>query len=250
MIANRLKIRFGINTLLELIRFDSNLIFLERQSIYRQIPNVLLAKLIENQDLYFNSNVFSNKNICVGLNKWIAVKKLNSMLIRNLISNNHDENIDSNFVNIKKITMNTQLRDFQFKLLHGIINTRHKLFKFKYVDNQNCLTCLENNILVKDDIMHSLVACPVSAQTWINFATFYNNKLGLTMDIDPQEILSFFRLIPKNKIVNETAIHIKKLLHKPMSIRKVISLEQIEKIHENLMKLINCINSMKINKKF
>jgi len=248
-IAVRLKRNSNIETLIDLIKSNFNNIFLEKRSVFNQIPRSILPNLIENIDRYANSNVNFSKQICIGYNKWISFNKLNTLLFRNLMSNNHDEIPNKSFINIKKITMNPQYRDFQFKLMHGIINTRDKLFKFKFTENNYCLTCAENNVLIKDDIAHSLFECTVAVETWVCFKSVFQTKLALTLDITLRGVIDGFDIGPKYKIVNETAIQVKKLLHKPMSIRKIINNQQIEKIFDNLYKLSCYYKSMKINEK-
>jgi len=122
------------------------------------------------------------------------------------------------------------------------------LFKFKYIDINNCLTCAEENVVVIDDINHSLVNCPVSVLSWQHFCDFFHDKFQAVLQLDPDQILFGFDTGNKknNKIINETAIQIKNFLHKPMSIRKVISYNQIENVYNSLVKISDACKYMKI----
>jgi len=86
--------------------------------------------------------------------------------------------------------------------------------------------------------------------TWNNFSSFIRDKIGLTVEINPNDVINYFDVGPKNKLINETSIQRKKLLHKPMSSRKIVSINKIEKIYNNLRKLEYELRLNKSNKKY
>jgi len=87
----------------------------------------------------------------------------------------------------------------------------------------------------------------VAVETWRNFESVVLLKFGVNLDINEQSIIDGFDVKPK--IINEIAIHIKKSLHKPMSIRNVVSSNQINSLFNLYEKISNSIKIIKVNKK-
>jgi len=200
--------------------------------------------------LRINPNRYDNSHkdtlVCIGINNWINFDKLKALHLHNL--SNPNLLFDSNFASLRKTTINTQYRDFQFKIMHGITSTRHKLYKFKYIPDNYCIFCNEQlNEAIKDDIFHSFFACPASHDTWLNSRAVINEKTSVLITIENNfiDIIYGFKNVPN--IVNELAISIKKLLHKPMSCRKVINVVLISKMYDDLIQIRNSVAFMKIN---
>ena len=60
------------------------------------------------------------------------------------------------------VTLDTNLRVFQYKLLNRIIFTNDKLFKFKLLDSPSC-TCCETN---EESLEHLLFSCKITEFFW------------------------------------------------------------------------------------
>jgi len=241
-IANRLQNVFGINTIIELLRDDNANLFLEKNSIMSQLPTYIKTCLVGNVIKYEAETRGHDPNIlCCGLNHWVNYKKLKALDITNLkrlvsgVLNGNDVNY---FLHNKYTTKNVRIRDFQFKLLHGITSTRSKLFKFKYIPDEWCLKCLDAGLTVKDNIAHSFYNCPASTLTWIEFEKVCKDKYNVEINLNLENCIKSF--CTSNKIIDEASIHIKKLLHCPMSIRKIIKRDQILKIFESIEKIKKC----------
>jgi len=222
---------------------NSQNIFLEKQSIIRQIDNKLKNLLMRNPNRYDTTH--NNKLVCVNVNCWVNYSKLKTMNI-NILRIKPGE-ISKPFIYLRKFTQNTQLRDFQFKLLHGIIPTRDKLLKYKYIPNNHCISCEEGGVLVRDDVTHSFISCPGATATWSNVKVSVKEILNIDINLSDVEIIEGFKT--HSKIVNELAIQIKKLLHKPMTSRKIISIVSVNKIINDLQNIDKCLENMKINTK-
>jgi len=106
---------------------------------------------------------------------------------------------------------------------------------------------MESDLAIKDDIEHTMLGCPASLETWRNFESAILARFNCNITIDLQSIVHGFKVKPK--IINEVAIHLKKLLHRPMSIRKVITRNQISSYFDNYVKINNVLNYIKVNKK-
>jgi len=163
------------------------------------------------------------------------------------LSRNSLDEANRSFINLRKHTQNSHLRDFQFKLLHGIISTRDKLFKYKYITDNHCLTCLESDIVVKDDITHTLIGCPVSRSSWSNFSDFLLHNLNVQVEVDIRSLTEGFDVVPIT--INEIVIQIKKILHKPMSIRRIVTIDQIESLFKTQETLQSSLKQIKLSRK-
>jgi len=109
---------------------------------------------------------------------------------------------------------------------------------------------MENQgIQIKDDFLHSFTSCPASIETWRNFQSVINEKINVLINFDnnTNEIINGFN--NQSAVVNELAIMVKKLLHKPMTPRKVINVPIISKLYDDLVLISKSIYVMKINLK-
>jgi exonuclease III len=78
-----------------------------------------------------------------------------------------------------KITRETKLQTFQYKIIHRLIACRKKLFDWKIVDHPTCLFCSE-----LDDLRHFFLLCVKTDQFWNSFFAWWNN-LG-DIEISPE----------------------------------------------------------------
>ncbi len=69
-----------------------------------------------------------------------------------------------------KITRETKLQSFQFKIIHRLITCQKKLHEMKIVDSDICLYCAE-----KDDLKHFFLYCNKSHSFWNSFFKWWNN---------------------------------------------------------------------------
>ena len=81
--------------------------------------------------------------------------------------------IENIFLRLRWCTLNSRLREFQFKLLYGIVYTNHHLFRFKFVSDNLCSFCGKEDETYK----HIFYTC-VHAQT------IWENCNSLMEDVD------------------------------------------------------------------
>jgi len=248
-IANRLKNVFGINNLVELLSSNNQNIYLEKASIIRQIPEIIKNSLSNNLAKYQNEILNINLNlICKGLNSWTNYKLFKTFDIEYLRSGlKVTPELDNFFIINRLTTKNVMIRDFQFKVLHNILNTRSMLFKFKFVPDEWCLSCLEAGVQVRDNISHSLYNCPMSSESWINFETICKNDYNVNIELNLDNCIKSFN--SHDKLIDEVSIHIKKILHKPVTTRRAVSCEQIKKLFENVNKINEYNRKIKLIKR-
>lgn len=186
--------------------------------------------LVTNDQLSFFKN-----NICELLQDRVKLR------VKNVFEKHNLESWGDIFSNIR-LLKDVRLRDFQYKTCTDILSLRSKLFKYKYVECPNCLYCLANNNAVVDDVFHSFWECPVVQETILNFAAAIRFKLGIDLNITKYDVICSSLLRIRNKkvcrVVNEVAIEVKKLLHSPVTIRKVVSYNLILDLIDTRYKII------------
>ena len=76
------------------------------------------------------------------------------------------KDIENAFRRPRKCTLNTysRLREFQFKLLHGIVYTNHHLFRFGFVQNNLCAYCNKED----ETYRHVYFECENASFIWNN----------------------------------------------------------------------------------
>jgi hypothetical protein len=79
-----------------------------------------------------------------------------------------------------KITRETKLQSFQYKLIHRIISCRKRLFNIKIVDDPACLFC-ESKI---DDLKHFMLSCPKAKSFWQSFFAWWNRLSEVKIPLD------------------------------------------------------------------
>lgn len=124
---------------------------LEKLSILNQIPVKLRALLIGKENKYNKeAELYQYNKICIGENRWLDFKLINSNILQKVFSNtkvNLTDSLAKIEVNIAseedawriyrlayKSTIDIRLKDFQYKLIMNILNTRSKLFTFGHAD--------------------------------------------------------------------------------------------------------------------
>ena len=100
------------------------------------------------------------------------------------------------FKNLYKITNNSKLRSFQFRILHSAIITNVQLEKWKLKSNNYCSFCKTG----KETVQHLLFGCEYVKQIWKWVVSKCNS-------ISPDQIVITEKSVMQNN-VNETPMHI------------------------------------------
>lgn len=174
--------------------------------------------------------------------------KYNKILEKDLlnkftISSNSDNII---FSAMRSNVSDVVLRDFQYKSAHNIIQTRCKIFKYKYIQDPYCLACIEAGDCIVDDQLHSFFECPNSIVSIKRFETNVKSILDLDICVNADSTFtSSIEFHNKNirrsmiRVITESYIEIKKRLHSPMSARRTLSDAEINKLIRERAKIHN-----------
>ena len=105
-------------------------------------------------------------------------------LIKGIVKWNNRLNLDIEvpiiFNNIYKLTNDTKLRCFQYKLLHNILPSNKLLYKMGIKQNNLCNFCL----VEEDSVQHYLWKCTYVQSFWESFSIW----LTLTFKIEAWEL--------------------------------------------------------------
>lgn len=90
--------------------------------------------------------------------------------------------IEKIFIRPRKCTLDSKLREFQFKLLHRIIYTNYHLYRFQFVQDDLCSYCQN----FQETYQHLFFECSKIKEMWVNCAQ--NLKLPILTDLTWKEI--------------------------------------------------------------
>ena len=107
------------------------------------------------------------------------------------------------------MTVETKIREFQYKLLNDIVYTNDKLFRFKMIESPLCAFCQKED----ESVEHLLFYCNITENFWLAFSswiikqnismetlTLINILFGVFDDNEDFVILNHLLLIAKSFI--------------------------------------------------
>ena len=117
--------------------------------------------------------------------------------------------IENIFTRPRWCTLNSNLREFQFKLLHGFVYTNFHLSKFGFIQNNLCSFCTRD----VETYHHIFYTCESAQSTWEKCSRIF--KCDLFQNLSWEEILFGIYLPDKGqgKLINHVIILIKYLLY-------------------------------------
>ena len=265
-IIRRLK-RFDFKTVLDVITRQNPVVFLELASIKNKIGmNMINALTHANQNNRLNEASVVWSSVCIDENKFENCKKssqfrflkvfnesigITKEQILNKLNLDPDQVLldDLNpFIKLRKTTGEIRLRDFQYKILMSTLVTRKKLCDFRIIDDPSCLSCVEVNEIVNDNIRHSFYECPTSRKTWENVKTVLLNSYEFQFEINEINcILGMQGRLKKVTEINELLIIIRKTMHAPVNKRKALTCNEISSIFESRGKVNRLLQVKKLN---
>ena len=78
---------------------------------------------------------------------------------------------------------NNKLRQFSFRILHRIIMTKKKLFKFRLVENEVCSLYLQ-----PDSIEHTFLDCTVTTAFYLKATSWFNHENDTDITLSNEQI--------------------------------------------------------------
>ena len=143
-----------------------------------QEPDAIITKLQTSNNKTFIYGIYITRiqssiaNIC---QKWS--KKLNIIITETKLS--------ECFELIRKITTETKMQNFQFKILHRILTTNTYLKICGIQSDNSCSFCFNE----PESLEHLFVTCCHSKILWGKFKKWFETKTGTTVNLDAHAIL-------------------------------------------------------------
>jgi len=252
----------GISNLCSLITFHKNnpqgLAWLEIQQCLKAFPKLWVNLLIERDDWKLNS--FTNEVIFIGRSKWQNGAFISTRQIRLLLSKLsetpidkvdilHKHQLDESILNVPPNPFEVScigsafMKAFQYKILHRAYTTQSKLFLYKILESPICPFCEERD----DNFEHALYKCEMSKQTWSNFQSWLDRyDIPVQLQIS-NIILGINEKSPYGLILNTIIIRIKQILISPKENRRLLTIEELENIVIDQMRIERVGCSYKAN---
>lgn len=98
-----------------------------------------------------------------------------------------------------RTTLDSKLREFQYKILNNIVFTNDKLFRFGLSRSPNCTFCSEES----ESLEHLLLRCKVSSKFWKEVLSWLkDNNIGTESFTETSLFLGFFEETEDFFIIN------------------------------------------------
>ncbi len=97
------------------------------------------------------------------------------------------ENLNDVFSSIYMTTKNTQLQNFQFKLIHRILQTNVFLYKCKRKETELCSFCFE----VKEKFLHLFWECNIVKNFWLSISSKLKN-FAVNLELNGKKVILGF----------------------------------------------------------
>ena len=146
----------------------------------------------------------------------VAVNSYNNWV--KVIGNLNLEVFLNSFPNIYKLTNITQLRDFQYRLLHKRLLSNKELYKWKIKRSLQCNFCTE-----QDSIEHTLYYCENIQQNWQRWEKEINDLFGIRIKVDIEMILLNNFVGRAGHIINLMGLVLKQLTYHFKCLNKTIT---------------------------
>ena len=173
-------------------------------------------------------------------------KKRSQLYFENLFQN---KGIDWKHVYLlpRRVTVDTNLRIFQYKILNNVLYLNEKLFRFKKISCPLCSFCQSEN----ETPIHLFHGCIKTDLLWYKLQKFLKTKIDLFINTSQIAIFGFLNLENNSDIINHLLLVFKYYLYISRE-RKKMSFEVLKK---EIMKIYNiekriCLNNFKKTIKF
>ena len=174
---------------------------LQVMSLISAIPKIWKEKLKAHSEPMHDQKLGEIPRIKIG-QKFVVIQKItNKQIVNKLLKNTikpatsietwinlfpflETEDWNQIFLRTFKITKETYLQSFQYKILHRILNCNEKLYKWKIKPKDECDECGE-----VDSIEHHLFYCKISTKFWKQLKDWSICNLGFSIELTVCEVI-------------------------------------------------------------
>jgi len=228
-----------------------NFAWLQIIQCLRSFPKLWVELLTERNDWQLNS--YTNETINIGDSQWINGRYVITKQIRTFLSKQYTTPVDKVDIMHKysleldlsnpdsspenpfdiKIISSPYLQSLHYKILHKAYTTRAKLYRYGKLDSPICPFCEDQD----DGIDHALYKCDLAKYTWDNFQRWLD-KYNIPFKIQVVNIIMGVKeSIPFGPLLNTILLLIKRILVSPAESRRALSLQEIENIVKDQLRV-------------
>ena len=170
-------------------------------------------------------------------------------------SQTYFENLFSNFKPDRKsicllprrVTLDTNLRMFQYKLLNNALYLNNMLFRFKKVDSPLCSYCNEE----EQTPLHLFHSCLKTKQLWNRLRQYFSQFINIPLSTPQSSILEIFDNNQHSELINHLLLIFKFYIYstrntKQLNFNNLITIKKIKEIEKEL----TSSNKLKLLKKW
>jgi hypothetical protein len=177
-------------------KFGVRCTFLDYAGVLAAIPKLWKSKILGNspmdgepfKSLVDSDTILSTKKARLILAEQSVPPPIVKINLRKQVSNVKDA-YELPF----KVSVENNLRSFQFKIIHNIIPTNLSLYKMNIKETPQCEHCLFQN----ETLVHMFLECPVVEPFWKDVITWWNTKRSDNINPNYSEILYGYK--PESK---------------------------------------------------
>ena len=127
----------------------------------------------------------------------------------------------------RKVTLDTRLRIFQYKILHNVLYLNKILHKFKKIDSPRCSFCDKED----ETPLHLFFSCPRSKDLWNQLCNFFSHDLHLPLLTPQSSIFGFYKNDYQHSVlINHLILIYKIYIYNARNNRKLVFESLISKI--------------------
>ena len=184
-----------------------------------------------------NLNSATLYEILIEANK---IKPTSQTYFENLFSN---FNLDwkSIYLLPRRVTLDTNLRMFQYKLLNNVLYLNKMLFRFKKVDSPLCSYCNEE----EKTPLYLFHSCSKTKQLWNKLRQYFSQSTNIPHSTPQSFILGIFDNYRHFELINHLLIILKFYIYSARNIKQLnfdklkITIKRIKETEKNELVLTN-----------
>ena len=121
------------------------------------------------------------------------------------------------YLMLRRVTIDTNLRIFQYKILNNVLYLNEKLFKFKIVSSHLCSLCNSENEIP----IHLFYSCNQTKFLWSKLQELLNSEILLPQNTPQSAFFACLNNKENFKIINHLRLIFKYYLFKVRDTRKI-----------------------------
>ena len=201
--------------------------------------------LIKSNQIYSLNKCNSKELYCLQI--FLNNSKTRSQLYFEDLFQNKDVGWKQVYLLTRRVTVDTNLRIFQYKILNNVLYLNEKLFSFKKISSTLCCFCQSEN----ETPIHLFHGCIKTNLLWYKLKEFVKTKIDLPVNTPQNAIFGFLNYESNSDIINHLLLIFKYYLFNSRKHKK-LSLEMLKK---DIVKVYDiekqiCLNDFKKLRKF